>query len=93
MTATEWLFIGGPANGKKQTILYGTTSVKWASDNGKEWLYQGHTYLYRDHMFCIGVFDANDVDPRKVERMIDETRLRAICRAEIKPNAEIKGAR
>lgn len=77
MAATEWLLIGGPANGKKVTILHGET-IKWPGDNGNDWLYQGQNYLHRGRMYRIGVVDANDTDPSKAARMIDETGLRPI---------------
>ena len=75
MAATEWLLIGGPANGKKVTILY-SGEVKWAGDNGNDRLYQGQNYLHRGHLYRIGVVDPNDAEPSKVARMIDESGLR-----------------
>lgn len=74
MAETEWLLIGGPANGKKVTILRGGI-VKWAGD---DWLYQGQNYLHRGRMYRIGVVYPNDAEPGKVARMIDETGLRPI---------------
>lgn len=74
MAATEWLLIGGPADGKKVTVLHGET-VKWAGDNGEDWMYQGQNYLHRGRLFRIGVLDPNDAVPSKVARMIDESGL------------------
>lgn len=77
MAATEWLLIGGPANGKKVTILHGGT-VKWAGYNRNDWLYQGQNYLHRGRLYRIGVVDPNDAEPSKVARMIDESGLRPL---------------
>lgn len=75
MAATEWLLIGGPADGKKVMILLHEETLKWPTENGNEWLYQGYNYLHRGRVFRIGIIDTNDVEESKVARMIDETDL------------------
>lgn len=80
MAATEWLLIGGPADGQKVTVLHGET-VEWAEDNGNYWRYQGKNYFHRGRMFRIGIVDANEAEPSNVARMIDETDLRPIGEA------------
>ena len=85
MAATEWLLIGGPADGKKVTILHGA-AIEWIGEDGKRWLYQGRNYLHRGRLYRIGLVDADDAAPNKVARMIDATATKPIGGPDVPPN-------
>ena len=78
MKPSEWLFVGGPADGKKIFVKAGV-SVRWPGQDGKHYLYKGQDYVHCGNIYRIGVLSADDANPSQISKMIDELRPEPVC--------------
>lgn len=69
----QWLFVGGPHDGKTLWIKQGG---RVAYDGA---VYQGQNYLYNGRLYRVGFIDPNDLTPSKVAKLIAETGLAHIA--------------
>ena len=76
----QWLFLGGPADGKTHWVKDGKY-VRWAAEGAKEFEYRGHDFVYNGRVYRVGALDPNDLLPSKVADLIQSTGLQPLDEA------------
>ena len=87
MAWTEWLLVGGPADGKRFEVLSDEIRVRLA-EGDIYYEYCRHDFMHSERMYRVGAVDVKDLEPHKVERMIYETGLRPFMVTDTTPNAK-----
>ena len=77
MQPIQWLFVGGPADGKTMWIKHGA-SVRILTDDGGV-CYRGENWLENGRLYRVGALDRNDLLPSKVRALIESTGLQHIA--------------
>lgn len=74
----QWLFVGGPADGRTLWVKAGKSVRMAVDDDGKECEYRGHDFLYNGRVYRVGALDPNDLLPSRITDLIRTTGLEPV---------------